>query len=348
MAQRPDNLETLRLAIELLRRIPRQRKVSAPELHAQLSAVSIKRDLRTIQRQLDMLSKHFDIERDDSSKPYGYRWKEFAPALTLPGMTEKEALILTLAEQHLKNLLPAGVMKSMAPFFTQARRSLSTNDSAGLERQWLDKVRVVSTSQPLLAPTIRDGVLEEVTNALFGNRWLEIDYKNAAGKRSRSDVMPLGLAQQGPSLYLVVHYRDYDDERCLALHRIRSAKASTMTFERPDFDLKTFDDDGRFGLGAGVRITIGFEIKKGAGMHLLEARLSSDQQVEELTSHYRISATVTESEWLWRWIRAFGQEIRGVTVDGLAVDPLAPRRRVRQANAKRQDAPTSPDAALGT
>ena len=29
---------------------------------------------------------------------------------------------------------------------------------------------------------------------------------------------------------------------------------------------------------------------------------------------------------MWRWIRAFGQEIRGVTVDGLAVDPLAPGR----------------------
>lgn len=139
--------------------------------------------------------------------------------------------------------------------------------------------------------------------------------------------MPLGLAQQGPNLYLVARYRGYDNERCLALHRIHAADASTLTFERPDFDLKTFDDNGRFGLGAGVPISISFEITKGAGLHLLEARLSADQQVEELEEHYRITATVIDSEWLWRWIRAFGLAIRDVKVDGRPVDPLVPRKR---------------------
>ena len=139
--------------------------------------------------------------------------------------------------------------------------------------------------------------------------------------------MPLGLAQQGPSLYLVARYCGYDNERCLALHRIHTAEASTLTFERPDFDLKTFDDNGRFGLGTGVSISITFEITQSAGLHLLEARLSADQQVEELEEHYRITATVIDSEWLWRWVRAFGLAIREVNVDGRSVDPLAPRKR---------------------
>lgn len=326
MRRKPSNLETVRLAIELLRRIPRGRKVSAATLHSQISEMDIGRDIRTIQRQLEMLSEHFGIEQDDSSRPYGYSWKEGA-GISLPGMTGQEALILALAEQRLSNLLPASVMKSMEGFFAQARRSLGPDRSAQLERQWLDKVRIVSTTQPLLPPTIGPGILEEVSNALFGNRWLHVDYENAAGKRSEADVMPLGLAQQGPSLYLVARYRGYENERCLALHRIHTAEASTLTFERPDFDLKTFDDNGRFGLGAGVPISISFEITKGAGLHLLEARLSTDQQVEELDLHYRITATVIDSEWLWRWVRAFGLEIRKVKVDGRTVDPLAPRKR---------------------
>ena len=326
MRRKPNNLETVRLAIELLRRIPRGRKVSAATLHSQISEMNIGRDIRTIQRQLEMLSEHFGIEQDDSSKPYGYSWKEGA-GISLPGMTGQEALILTLAEQRLSNLLPASVMKSMEGFFAQARRSLGPDRNAQFERQWLDKVRIVSTTQPLLPPTIGPGILEEVSNALFGNRWLHIDYENAAGKRSQADVMPLGLAQQGPSLYLVARYRGYDNERCLALHRIRTAEASTLTFERPDFDLKTFDDNGRFGLGAGVPISITFEITKGAGLHLLEAQLSADQQVEESEEHYRITSTVIDSEWLWRWIRAFGLAIRDVKVDGRPVDPLALRKR---------------------
>lgn len=71
MAKRSDTLETVLLAVELLRRIPRGRKVTASELHRQLKDAGIDRDLRTIQRQLEMLSEHFEIERDDRSKPYG-------------------------------------------------------------------------------------------------------------------------------------------------------------------------------------------------------------------------------------------------------------------------------------
>ena len=67
MAKRPDTKETVLLALELLRRIPRNRKVSTSELLAQLKDAGIERDLRTIQRQLEMLSEHFDIERDERS-----------------------------------------------------------------------------------------------------------------------------------------------------------------------------------------------------------------------------------------------------------------------------------------
>ena len=112
MTRRPDALETARLALELLRRIPRGRKVTASELHEQLREAGIERDLRTIQRQLDMLSQKFDIERDDRNKPYGYRWLDHATGLSIPNLTPQESLLLLLAEEHLRHLLPARLMKS--------------------------------------------------------------------------------------------------------------------------------------------------------------------------------------------------------------------------------------------
>ena len=68
MAKRPDTLETLLLALELLRRIPRKNKITARELHEQLQNAGMDRDLRTIQRMLETFSEHFEIERDDRSK----------------------------------------------------------------------------------------------------------------------------------------------------------------------------------------------------------------------------------------------------------------------------------------
>ncbi len=308
MPKRPDTLETTVLAIELLRRIPRHRKVSAPELHAQLSSAGIERDLRTVQRQLDMLSRHFDIERDDSSKPYGYRWREQSPGLSVPGLTPQQSLLLSLAEAHLSSLLPARLVRSMQGFFEQARRDLMHTEGAALEREWLRKVRVVATSQPLLPPTIRADVFEAVSNALYANHWLRLDYRNAAGKRSPVEVMPLGIAQQGPRLYLVCRYRGFDNERSLALHRMRAAEMLPHTFERPrGFDLKAYDDDGRFGFGEGRRIRLSFRIQRDAGLHLLETPLSGDQHVDERADGtLNITATVTDSAMLDWWLRGFG------------------------------------------
>lgn len=316
MPKRADTLETTLLAIELLRRIPRSHKVSAPQLHAQLRDAGIERDLRTIQRQLDMLSRHFDIERDDRSKPYGYRWKEQARGLALPALTPQESLLLSLAAQYLHNMLPARLSRAMQSLFSQAQRNLRHPDGrASLEREWLKKVRVVATSQPLLPPDIQAGVFEAVTDALYANHWLHVHYRNAAGKRAEIEVMPLGIAQQGPRLYLVCRYRGYDNERSLALHRMLAAQALPHTFKRPrDFDLKAYDDDGRFGFGEGRRIALRFRIRRDAGLHLLETPLAADQQAHESDDgqYLDIRATVVDSAMLDWWLRGFGDAVSDI------------------------------------
>jgi len=312
MTKRPDTRETTLLALELMRRIPRNRTVTAKELHEQLADTEVGRDIRTIQRQLEMLSDYFDIERDDRTKPYGYRWKEQARGMALPMLTEQESLLLNLAEKHLSSLLPASLTKSMAGFFEQARKNLAPyHEGKGRrEREWLSKVRVVSTTQPLLPPRIKPGVFEQVSNALYSNLWLNVNYENATGKRTNAEVMPLGLALQGPRLYLICRFKDYDNERSLALHRIISAQASTFSFERPkDFDLEKYDNDGRFGYGTGQRIKLSFKIDKEAGYHLLESLLSTDQQVQELDDIYEISATVVDTAMLDWWLRGFGDAV---------------------------------------
>lgn len=84
----------------------------------------------------------------------------------------------------------------------------------------------------------------KVSDALYANQWLDIIYKNASGHEASYKVMPLGLVQQGPRMYLACQFDGHDNYRCLALHRLVSAKASTLTFERPaDFDLQQLDDD---------------------------------------------------------------------------------------------------------
>ena len=312
MARSGDPFETLLLSLELLRRIPRGRKITAKQLHQQLADAGFERDLRSIQRLLESLSQHLDIEKDDRNKPYGYRWMEKAKPLAVPNLTPQESLLLQLAEEQLRNLLPQKVMKSMEGFFTQARRNLGSDSTAKLEREWASKVRVVATTQPLLPPKIATGVLDAVSEALYNNHWLKISYQNADGWRMQKQIMPLGLVQQGVSLYLVCRFEGFDDNRNLALHRIQSAEVSTLSFTRPAFDLKQYDADGHFGFGDGQRVQLSFRITRAAGNHLLETPLSQDQQAEDKGDYLDITATVVDSLMLQWWLNGFGDDVSRV------------------------------------
>ena len=206
------------------------------------------------------------------------------------------------------------MMRSLNTFFEQARVNLNTQDSAKLAKQWLSKVRVVSTTQPLRPPSIQTDIFDAISNALYGNHWLDITYQNANGETKQSEIMPLGLAQQGTFLYLVARFKDYDNERSLALHRFISAKKLDRTFERPaEFNLQKYDDSGRFGFGDGQYIQLTLKIKKHAGLHIVEAPLSKDQTVAEEDDCYIISATIVDTDILDRWLRGFGDDVLEIT-----------------------------------
>lgn len=325
MPRRPDNLETLHLSLEMLKRIPRQRKIDSRELQAQLVEAGYDRDLRTIQRQLESLCAHFDIECDDTSRPYGYRWKEAAPGLSLPGLTEQESLLMALAEQNLRHQLPTALMKSMQGFFDQARRNLSPSHdgiSATRAREWLKKVRVVGTTLPMLPPKIVPGVFEQVSQALYNNRWLEVTYINGEGKRTQSKVMPLGLAQQGVRMFMPCRFEGYDDTRNLALHRIQAAQCTTLPFQRPaDFDLQAYDDNGRFAFGHGGKIAIHLWVDDKLALLLKESPLTVDQVLTPAMRQQggqELKATITDSAMLVWWIRSHGAEVKVIAPDSLA------------------------------
>lgn len=146
MAKRTNSVDTTFFSLELLRRIPRSQRITAQELHQQLTDAGIERNVRTIQRQLERLSQHFDLECDDRCRPYGWRWRVGSRGLSMAQLSPAESLLMQMAQAHLKHLLPAHLMASFSPFFSQAGHTLSHSEQAQREREWSQKVRVtVST-----------------------------------------------------------------------------------------------------------------------------------------------------------------------------------------------------------
>lgn len=318
MSKRPFDIDSTLYLLEILRRIPKSRKIDSTELHRQLIDAGFERSHRSVQRALESLSAQFDIERDDVSKPYGYRWKKNSAGLELPILTVQQSLVLMLAEQQLQHLLPANIMASMKPFFEQAKKTLVDDSRDKPEAQWLNKISIAPTSQPLIPAKIDDAIFHSISTALYQNKYLNIQYKNQQSKVQEARVMPLALVQQGASCYLVVQFEGFDDIRHLALHRFISAEISTMTFQRPtDFKLKTYITEGGFGFANGNKVRLRFYIEKWAGFHLTETPLSNDQIIDELEDCYQVQASVQDSVMLDWWLAKFGDEIWGVEKEPL-------------------------------
>lgn len=303
---------SIELTLQILRLIPKNSAITANQIQQKLSDLGIQRDLRSIQRQLKNLCEQFDIECNDRDKPYGYRWEHNARGLDLPILSEQQSLVLMLAKQYLNGILPASIMRSMEGFFQQAEYNLVYDSNKKSGAEWLNKVTIAPTSQPLLPAQIDPQIFSEISTALYHNRILSVQYRNQAGKEHEADVKPLALVQQGPAHYLVVKYEGDDKIRHLALHRFIRAKATTFFFERPKFNLKDYLDEQHFGFGNGEKIRLTFRIGKPYGFHLTETPLSEDQKIIDEGDTYLITATVVESEMLNWWIAKFGDEIEEI------------------------------------
>ncbi|MDB1145344.1 MAG: hypothetical protein KGV48_003315 [Alcaligenaceae bacterium] len=186
-SNRQEAQKTALLLLEILHHIPKRSYISASEVHQRLCSAGHTLTLRSVQRHLKDLSEHFDIECNNTSRPYGYRWLNNAESFSLSSLTPQESLLLRLAEQQLSNLLPAKVINNLSGFFEQARKNLNpyNQEYPELDKQWLNKVRIVSVTQQLLPPAIDDEVLDSISNALYYNNWLQLDYQKIDGKKKQ-------------------------------------------------------------------------------------------------------------------------------------------------------------------
>lgn len=316
--------------IDILQLIPHDRLISTTELFKSMQDRGLEVGRRSFERYMEDICKEFDIERVTASKPFGYRWKKDSARLSLGSLNAQEAMLLLLAEQQLEKLLPASLKSSLSPFFDQAKRVLENahlKEAPGGKRrearEWLNKVRVLATTVPVLPPKLGDGVFEAVSEALLHNHMLNIDYRNAKGElKVNKRIKPLGLAQAEERLFLVCQFDGYEEPRNLAMQRILTAVDTRMPFERPaNFDLKTYEDEGQFSYGKGEPIKLSLWISPYLSLLMAETPLSEDQTLspmpestpwagEQAREGSLLQATVVHSHLLERWLRSQGKGLR--------------------------------------
>ncbi|TWI75513.1 hypothetical protein LZ24_00560 [Desulfobotulus alkaliphilus] len=180
--------------IRMIRMIPRSpRKISASEIHSKLVDMEFDVSLRTVQRDLDILSGFFPICNDDE-KPRGWMWEKDAPFETLPGMDPLSAFSFRMIETFPPSLMPVAVLKNLNLYFDVARKTLDTDVHKPLKK-WPDKVKMLSRTQPLLPPLLDSDVLDTVYACLLEEKCFSATYQRRGedGAVNYGHVNPLGI-----------------------------------------------------------------------------------------------------------------------------------------------------------
>jgi predicted DNA-binding transcriptional regulator YafY len=267
-------------------------------------------NIKTVQRDLGALVDEGAIRSDGAKRPLYQRVPSQALATRRP-LEPAEAMLLQLAEKHLKHLLPAGMEGAFGDLFTKAREMARREvDSRGRTvkpiARWPDKILVFPETLPRGRPRISPGIYEAVCSALLEGRRLHIEYwARSRGGEGTKDVDPIGLVQMGTQMTLVAQSDEDPPVRRYPLHRMRKAVVlDSRANPDKDFDLSAWAETNmRYPLRDGM-VKLSARVHRLALTAIEECPLSPDQKVvkDGMNDWSTVTATVLWSSMLEQWI----------------------------------------------
>jgi WYL domain len=303
----------------LLRMIPRYpRKIDTASIQSLMERQGVTIHRRSIQRDLEKLSGIFPLFCDNQEKTFGWSWSADAPAFDIPAMSPPAALAYRMVDEFMSGLLPKEILKQLTPHFRHADAVLCQTDKVTL-KNWPDKIRTISRTQPLMAPEIAEEVFAVVSDSLLEGKYFQAEYMRR-GQTTPVDwtINPLGLVLHGHLITLVCtmgNYHELKDVRTIHLHRIQKAeRLDRETIVPEGFNLDEYIAAGAFGYRTGdgtIRLKAIFE--KDATIHLEETPLSYDQKLnEQPDGNVLVEATVADTGQLLWWLLGFGGRVEVV------------------------------------
>lgn len=328
MTQRPIK-DPLARNLVLLRLIPRfPRSISTVELRDSLSAEGFDINLRSLQRDLSgKLSTLFQLvcssedSDEDVRRARPYRWSFAASAqTTVPVISPAAALAMTMAEEHLRHVLPPTVLGLLDPHFNEARELLQTMEQNGLS-QWSRRVRVVPPVKPLLPAVVEPKIWDDVATALLTGRLLKGRYlSRAKAQPIEMTLHPAGLAARGATTYLIARVGNFDDLRHFALHRFIDVVVTDEVADDRGFDMPAYLKSAAFSPRiSDEAIVLDAEVHPQLAWALAETPLALDQTLQPIegSEWHSLKVVVPEDQEMVTWVLSQAERIRVIAPESM-------------------------------
>ena len=306
--------DTILRQIKMIELIPRQpRSYSSKQIKDKLDEFGLEASMRTVQRDLNELSRIFPIECDDRSIPYGWCWEKNAAGFSSPAMDPTQALTFSLASQYLEPLLPKSHLKSVEDFFNKAEEILLGNEKSKVSR-WRKRVKVIPESIRFKRPNVKKDIDIRLHEAVFESLQIKAIYKKRGNKFGEKRIIhPLGIVLKGSMNYLICMMdEDPEKPRYLPFNRFEEVEILAEKIKEPkNFDFDSFIHENNLSFAYSKELYY-FEaiFDRTMGFHLLETPLNHTQTHKELADDkIFIRARITDTLQFEQWIMSFGDKV---------------------------------------
>ena len=297
--------------MELIPRYPA--KTFTNEIKDKLSELGYEATLRTIQRDLQELSRLFPIISDERSQPFGWSWKKDAKGYESPAMDPIQALTFSLAAQYLEPLMPKANFKRIEAFFSRAESVLIGNEKSKL-LNWRKRVKVIPENIRFKEPKVSLEIRQKLYHAVYEGIQINALYKKRGSKTSdKRHIHPLGIVIKGSMHYLICMMdEDQIEPRYLPLQRFEKVELLDDKVREPkSFNLDHFIHKNNLGYAYSDQLyTFEAIFDKTMAFHLLETPLNSSQVAKDIgNNELLIQARVPDTLQFEQWLMGFGSKV---------------------------------------
>ncbi|CAK1705593.1 WYL domain-containing protein [Vibrio crassostreae] len=225
ITNKPTTTEQLSLAFELYHRIPKGRKATAQQLQLELSHAGIERDIRTIQRNLDVVVQYLDVDKDTRNKPYGYSRELISQIVLGP----RESIVLQLAKALVTDVLPTPLHYAVESAFQLILNHQHSYPGVQQPNGQSNKVMTNIEHGSYTEITELTGTFEPLSLALTYQRLISVTFIN---EHVIESIKPLGLVLSSDTFHLVYQHTNNECDS-LPLNQIKTVKVLTFHFDYP-------------------------------------------------------------------------------------------------------------------
>jgi len=303
--------------LALIPQLPESTTIS--EVHNRINEYGFEVTAKTIERDLNALSRFFPITTVESSKPYRWSFSELKID-AIVNLSLEMALTLDIVKEHSQGLFPRNILNFLSPLFEQADKELSALSKNSLSN-WRDKIHSIPGSLVLKNSQQDEKLVDKLYASVMQEKKIFVNYR-ARGKDARDYTLePLGIVLRGSLTYLIGTCIEGGDILQFLVNRFNSVEVlkSKISELSQKIDVKDYIDHGALEiLRSPDRIKFVARIRKLRGWHLYETPLSEDQEIiEDQKDSFLLKATVADSQHLLWWVLSLGSRIEVIEPESL-------------------------------